>query len=135
MSSDMNRRIRVATTDGRKIRRAAIALVALTLAAGCQPMVRPAAQAPEPPATQLLDAARLDLPTDCAVLSGRSYRMSYTVGLDGRTGNLGAITPPDAPRCLQAALAAWVASFRYAPVAQTETLTADWMLVTARRGS
>ena len=72
------------------------------------------------PATQLLDAARFDLPADCAVTAGRTYRMSYTVGVDGRTGSLGAITPPDAPACLQAALASWVASFRYAPVAQEE---------------
>ncbi len=35
--------------------------------------------------------------------------MSYTVGADGRTGNLGAISPPDAPACLQAALRTWVA--------------------------
>ena len=130
----MSVRITVPPIEGCKIGRAAIAVLALAVAVGCQPMVRPA-QAPQPPATQLLDAARLALPTDCAVLSGRSYRMTYTVGLDGRTGNLGAITPPDAPLCLQAALAAWVASFRYAPVAQTESLTADWMLVTARRGS
>ena len=81
MSSDTNRRIRVATTYGLKIGRAAIALVALALAVGGQPMIRPVAQAPQPPATHLLDAARLELPTDCAVRSGRSYRMSFTVGL------------------------------------------------------
>jgi hypothetical protein len=107
---------------------------ALILAAACQPVVRPSAPAPEPPA-RLLDAGRLDLPANCAVTSGRTYRMSYTIGLDGRTGSLGAITPPDAPACLQAALAAWVASFRYASVAQAESVTTDWMLVTASRGS
>jgi len=130
----MSVRITAPPIEGRKIGRAATAVLALAVAVGCQSIVRPA-QAPQPPATQLLNAARLDLPNDCAVLSGRSYRMTYTVGLDGRTSNLGAITPPDAPLCLQVALAAWVASFRYAPVAQTESLTADWMLVTARRGS
>ncbi len=108
--------------------------VAFILAAACQPVLRPSAPAPEPPA-RLLDAGRLDMPADCAVTSGRTYRMSYTIGLDGRTGSLGAITPPDAPACLQAALAAWVASFRYAPVAQAEAVTTDWMLVTAPRGS
>jgi hypothetical protein len=107
---------------------------AFLLAAACQPVVRPSAPAPEPPA-RLLEAGRLDVPANCAVTSGRTYRMSYTVGLDGRTGSLGAITPPDAPACLQAALAAWVASLRYAPVAQAESVTADWMLVTAPRGS
>jgi len=107
---------------------------ALVLAAACQPMVRPVAPSPEPPA-RLLDAGRLELPTDCVVSPGRTYRMSYTVGTDGRTGSLGAITPPDAPACLQAALKSWVASFRYAPLAQTQPLTTDWMLVTAPRGS
>jgi hypothetical protein len=106
--------------------------LALAVAAGCQPMVRPAA--PEPPA-RLLEAGRIELPTDCLVSAGRTYRMSYTVGTDGRTGSLGAITPPDAPTCLQAALKSWVASFRYAPLEQTQPLTTDWMLVTARRGS
>ena len=75
------------------------------------------------------------LPAGCTVSSGRTYRMSYTVGTDGRTGRLGAITPPDAPSCLQAALEAWVGSFRYAPLAHPEAITADWMLVTASRGS
>jgi hypothetical protein len=107
---------------------------ALVLAAGCQPMVRPTPPAPEPPA-RLLDAARLELPADCAVPAGRPYRMSYTVETDGRTAGLGAVTPPDAPACLQNALKAWVASFRYAPVAHAEPVTSDWMLVSARRGS
>ena len=115
--------------------RTLLAVVALGLAAGCQPIVRPAAPAPEPPATRLLDAARLELPDGCAVSAGRTYRMSYSVGLDGRTGSLGAITPPDAPACLQAALAAWVATFRYAAPAEVEEIVTDWMLVTAARGS
>jgi hypothetical protein len=114
--------------------RACATIISVALAAGCQPMVRPAAPTPGPPA-RLLDAGRLELPTDCVVSAGRIYRMSYTVGTDGRTGSLGAITPPDAPACLQAALKSWVASFRYAPLAQTQPLTTDWMLVTAPRGS
>jgi hypothetical protein len=109
--------------------------VALVLAAACHTTTTtPTASVPPPP-VQLLDAARFDLPADCAVSAGRTYRMSYTVGGDGRTGNLGAITPADAPACLQAALATWVGSFRYAPPAQAESVTTDWMLVTARRGS
>ena len=121
-------------TRGRAIGCAAIASLGLALLAGCQtpPSSAPAAPAP---AIQLLDAARLHLPADCTVTVGRTYRMSYTVGLDGRTGSLGAITPPDAPACLQAALASWVATFRYAPVNHAESLTTDWMLVTASRGS
>jgi hypothetical protein len=61
--------------------------------------------------------------------------MSYTVGIDGRTESLGAITPPDAPACLQAALSDWVRSFRFTPPARAEPLITDWMLVSARRGS
>jgi hypothetical protein len=45
------------------------------------------------------------------------------------------ITPPDGPPCLQQALASWIATFRYAPLVQPEHVTADWMLVSARRGS
>jgi hypothetical protein len=83
----------------------------------------------------LLDAARFELPAGCTVTSGRTYRMSYTIGIDGRTGSLGAITPPDAPTCLQAALATWVGSFRFSPPAQAESAVTDWILVTASRGS
>ena len=66
---------------------------------------------------------------------GSPYRLSYVVGVDGRPGNPDAISPPDAPACLQEALRTWVATFRYAPVTEAERLTADWMLVSARRGS
>lgn len=106
---------------------------AFAMAAGCQTPPPTAAVPPTP--VQLLEAGRFDLPAGCAVTSGRTYRMSYTVGTDGRTGRLGAITPADAPTCLQAALEVWVSSFRYAPPAQPEPVTADWMLVTASRGS
>lgn len=106
---------------------------ALAVAAGCQ--TAPPTPAVPPPPVQLLEAGRLDLPAGCAVTSGRTYRMRYTVGTDGRTGRLGEISPVDAPTCLQAALEAWVSSFRYAPPAQPEAVTADWMLVTASRGS
>lgn len=106
---------------------------ALALAAGCQ-ATGPTPAVPEP-SIKLLDAARFDLPAGCTVTSGRTYRMSYTIGVDGRTGSLGAITPPDAPNCLQAALARWVGSFRFAPLAQAEPAVTDWILVTAPRGS
>ena len=69
----------------RAIGGAAIMGTALALAAGCQTMETPTPPAPEPSA-RLLDAGRLALPTDCVVSAGRTYRMSYTVGLDGRTG-------------------------------------------------
>jgi hypothetical protein len=114
------------------VHRATVACL-VVLATGCQTMTGPTA--PLPPPTQLLDAARLQLPATCTVPTGQPYRMSYVVGTDGRTGGLGTVTPPDAPACLRDALKAWVASFRYAPIAQAEPVTADWMLVSARRGS
>jgi hypothetical protein len=49
----------------------------------------------------------------------------------GRTGSIAA----DAPACLKTALEAWVATFRYSAPAAEEPTVADWMLVTARRGS
>ena len=113
--------------------RAAVACFVILVAA-CQSTTERTTPAPVPP-VQLLDATRFDLPGNCSVTAGRTYRMSYTVGLDGRTGSLGAITPPDAPACLQAALAAWVGSFKYAPPDAPQPVTTDWMLVTARRGS
>ena len=109
------------------------ALVCALGLAGCR-TAPPTPAVPAPP-VNLLEAGHFDLPGECPVTPGRVYRMSYTVSPDGRTGSLGAITPPDAPACLQAALASWVATFRYAPVTRTETVISDWMLVTARRGS
>jgi hypothetical protein len=109
-------------------------MCALALAAGCQTITAPTAPPLAPP-TQLLDAARLELPQDCAVPPGRTYRMSFVVGTDGRTSGSGMITPPDGPPCLQQALTSWIATFRYAPPVQPEQVTADWMLVSARRGS
>ena len=116
------------------IHRAAVAC-AVILAAGCQTTTTERAAPAPPPPVQLLDAARVELPTDCTVPAGQPYRLSYVVGVDGRPGNPDAISPPDAPACLQEALRTWVATFRYAPVTEAERLTADWMLVSARRGS
>jgi hypothetical protein len=112
----------------------AIAFSALALTAGCQTITGSAPPAGAP-ATILLEAGDLALPTDCTVPAGRPYRVSYVVGTDGRTANPDAVTPSDAPACLQQALHAWIATFRYAPVSDAERVTADWMLVTARRGS
>ena len=115
--------------------RGAAILGALVLVAACEPLTRPAAPAAPPPTTTLLDAGSLALPADCTVPAGQAYRVSYVVDVAGRAGKPDEISPPEAPACLREALRDWVATFRYAPVSQAERLTADWMLVTARRGS
>jgi hypothetical protein len=118
----------------RDLARWSVALAVLAVAGGCQTSSVSVAPAPPPPVT-LLEAAPLTLPSACAVPAGQPYRMSYEVGTDGRAARVEAITPPDAPACLQEALRTWIASFRYTPLARSETLTSDWMLVSARRGS
>ena len=110
-------------------------LSVLVLAAACEPLTRPEAPAAVPPPTTLLDAGSLTLPTGCTVPAGQPYRVSYVVDAAGRAGKPDDISPPDAPTCLKDALRNWIATFRYAPVSEAERLTADWMLVTARRGS
>jgi hypothetical protein len=110
-------------------------LGALVLVAACEPLTRPTAPAAPPPPTTLLDAGSLTLPAGCAVPAGQTYRVSYVVDVAGRAAEPDGISPPEAPACLKEALRNWVATFRYAPVTQAEQLTADWMLVTARRGS
>ena len=113
-----------------------VALCALILAAGCEPLTRPPPSKPAeaPPAT-LLDAGTLTLAPDCTVPAGQPYRVRYVVGTDGRTSSPESIGPPDAPPCLAQAFRDWIATFRFAPLPAAEPLTTDWMLVTARRGS
>ena len=65
------------------LHRAAVAC-AVVLAAGCQTTTTERAAPAPPPPVQLLDAARVELPTDCTVPAGQPYRLSYTVGVDGR---------------------------------------------------
>lgn len=102
-------------------------LTSLVLAAcGSAP---PRVQAPAPE-LQLLDAAPLMIADGC-VPSG-SYIVNFTVDRQGRTTD---IAPPDAPACVREALAAWAASFRYAPPATRTPASVEWLLVTGSRGS
>lgn len=82
------------------------------------------------PDLQLLESSELSLPLGC-IASG-SFVVSFTVATTGRTD---AIRAPDAPDCVQDALTAWVASFRYQPPARPTPASMEWMMVTARRGS
>jgi hypothetical protein len=84
---------------------------------------------PIPPAPQLLAAAPLQLPNDCAA-SG-SFVVQFAVHENGATGN---IQPPAAPACLQAALTSWVASFRYVPQPDETSMSIEWLMVTGKKG-
>ena len=124
----------VAVIHARRSVRGVTLLCVLVLASACEPLTRPTAPAAPPPTT-LLDAGSLTLPAGCAVPVGQPYRVSYVVDAAGHAGKPDDVSPPDAPACLKEALRTWIATFRYAPVSEAERLTADWMLVTARRGS
>jgi hypothetical protein len=85
---------------------------------------------PPPPSLQLVAASPLSLPPSCEA-SG-SYFVSFTVLADGRTT---AIKTPSGASCVNEALSAWVASFRYAPPAAPVETGVEWMLVSGKRGS
>lgn len=85
---------------------------------------------PVPPTPQLLSSAPLELPADCRA-SG-SLIVKFAIAADGVTSN---IQPPQAAQCVQAALTAWVASFRYAPQAAETPMAIEWLMVEARQGS
>lgn len=108
-------------------RTVALALLLSALAA-CQAPgpVRPAA----PPSLKLLGAAPLEVPASCQA-SG-SVIVAFAVDHDGTTSQ---IQPAAAPACLQQALTAWVASFRYAPPVTPIQTSVEWLMVEARRGS
>jgi hypothetical protein len=90
----------------------------------------PRREAP-PPDLQLLESAPLSLAEGCTAAG--SYIVEFVVDAHGRTTN---ITPPlDGPACVREALAAWAASFRYAPPPAPTPACVEWLLVTASRGS
>jgi len=103
------------------------ATLGVALLAGCQTTPPRPSLAPD---LKLLEAAELELPRGC-VASG-SFVVSFTVGTSGRTD---AIRAPNAPTCVQDALTAWIASFRYEPPKTATPASLEWMLVTAQRGS
>ena len=104
-----------------------LALLALTLLAGCQ-LTPPAPVAP--PSLQLMESQPLVLAPGCDA-SG-SVRVEFIVRMDGSTDAL-KLSP--APECVREALTAWVSSFRYLPPAADIPTGVEWMLVSARRGS
>lgn len=106
---------------------AGLAFVAATALAGC------VATAPRmPPAPlELLDAGAVVLPGDCAPRQGVVYRTAFVVQGDGRVAG---IASQSGSGCVQQALEAWVATFRYRPVAEATPTVVDWMAVTATRG-
>ena len=102
-------------------------LAAFSLLAGCSNL--PSKQAVEPD-LQLLESSQLVVPQDC--LASGSFIVAYTVATTGRTA---AIRAPEAPQCMQDALTAWVASFRYAPPVSATPAALEWLMVTAKRGT
>ena len=100
-------------------------VIALGLLSGCH--TAPVRQLP--PAPRLLSSEPLRLPDDC-VASG-SFVVEFDVDTSGRTGN---IQPPPADACVQTALTAWVASFRYAPQSGEIPMSVEWLMVTAKKG-
>jgi hypothetical protein len=111
----------------RAMRTRYISLSTLMLLAGCSSL--PSQHAVEPD-LKLLESSQLIVPQDC--LASGSFVVSYTVATTGRTA---AIRAPEAPRCVQDALTAWVASFRYEPPSIATPAAMEWLMVTARRGT
>jgi hypothetical protein len=103
-----------------------LALLALTLLAGCQ-LTPPA---PVAPALQLMESQPLVLAPGCD--SSGSVMVEFIVRMDGSTDAL-KLSP--APECVREALTAWVSSFRYLPPAADIPTGVEWLLVSARRGS
>lgn len=109
----------------RGMKRAISALIFLTLAA-CAHAPR---ETPVAPDLQLLESAPLMLADGCRT-SG-SFIIAFTVDMQGRTTD---IAPPEAPPCVREALAAWAASFRFAPRTSPAAGSIEWLLVTAPKG-
>lgn len=103
-----------------------LALLALTLLAGCQ-LTPPA---PVAPSLQLMESQPLVLAPGCDA-SG-SVMVEFIVRMDGSTDEL-KLSP--APECVREALTAWVSSFRYLPPAADIPTGVEWLMVSAHRGS
>jgi hypothetical protein len=87
---------------------------------------------PEFPAAplQLLDSRALELPDSCQPQG--SVVVDFVVLESGQTDE---IRPAAAPDCVRQALTAWVATFRYSPIAAKSPATVEWLLVEAKKGS
>ncbi len=104
-------------------------MASLAVLSACQ-VSRPVDSTLPESSLRLLGSRAIALPQDCHA-SG-SVVVDFTVLESGQTDD---IRPGDAPECVQQALTAWVASFRYAPVAQRAPATVEWLLVEASKGS
>jgi hypothetical protein len=82
------------------------------------------------PVLQLASAAPVQIASDCH--PGGSVVVDFVVQPDGTTS---AIRVPSAPECVQDALTAWVASFRYVPPRTAVPGTVEWLMVSAKKGS
>lgn len=96
--------------------------------AACQ---APGPTKPTPPARlELIRSGTLTVPDACS--ANGSVIVAFTVYEGGQTGD---IQPAAAPACLQQALTAWVASFRYSPQSARIPTSIEWLLVEAKKGS
>ena len=109
--------------------RSAVIFLTMILLSACQ-TPRPLEPAAPAAPLRLIGSDPLTLPESCRA-SG-SVIIDFTVLESGQTDN---IRPADAPACVQEALTAWVASFRYAPVSQRAPASVEWLLVEAKKGS
>jgi hypothetical protein len=110
-----------------RIHRIAAGVCLASLLTACQ---APAPRETAPPDLQLIGTAPLNLPEACSA-SG-SVIVDFTVRPDGLTEN---IQPAAGPACVQEALTAWVASFRYSPPGRSTNTSVEWLLVEAKKGS
>lgn len=105
------------------------AILVVAALAGCaSPPVGDRAAVERPP--ELLSAGDFTLPPDCAPTPGVVYRTEYVVGDRGAVERVDRV---EGPPCLQAALAGWVHTFRYAPGTPPARSTVDWMATVARK--
>lgn len=118
---------RIARCGASRCRRSLALAVIVVTSAGCA-AVRPVPTSPPP--VQLLDAAELTLPDNCAVAPGTVYRTLFEVEPDGRVR---APRSESGDGCVQQALRDWVTTFSYAPLAAPTSVAFDWMAVTASR--
>ena len=106
----------------------AFALAALVALGGCATVTR--APAPPPFPLELVDSAAFELPAGCEPAKGTVYRTGYVVQPDGRVTDT---RTESGDGCVEHALRAWVASFRYRPVSSPLPVVIDWIAVTAAR--
>jgi hypothetical protein len=83
---------------------------------------------PPPIPLQLLSSQPLLLAADCE--ASASIVVDFMIDASGSTSN---IAVPAAPACLQQALRAWVASFKYVPLPDAKASHIEWLLVKAPR--